>query len=779
MSEILSAFVKPDDYYQRDLKAWQDYVKDTANYLHTITKRPIHECDAFVRQLIGKGGRFEFQDPQVEFLRKNEEGDRERAFAPMTKYLGHVISENEVLAPTFTTYVDPAKEESLLAVYQDTNVKLRSKAKKEMFAALNAGNKLLGAIKKLEQGNKKTSNNSISGAHLSPSTPLHNKTAHSSLTSTCRITAGFGNANNEKFLSGNRHYYNHHVTLNNMVVLAHNNDLEEMQRAVDKWSIAIPSAEDVIECIRYSTDLYWTGLGWQGNYHFDKVIRLAKSLTPIQRCAVVYTGDLHHLKKHNDKLVFEFFDKLTTKVWDKSYDAPFKNDKGEEVLPALRAIKAVPESFVNYAVQVCSKETVGMGDKLHEIPYADLCVLAGTCEHIAAVVEEYRDLIQAFWVTPNFPASVAYFPDSIRRAALTSDTDSTIFTVQDWVKWFKGKISFDDQSMRVAAAAIFLTSETITHLLGMLSANIGVARKHLHRIAMKNEFKFDVFVPTQLGKHYFATISCQEGNVKRERETEIKGVGLKASNISRDIMKSAQRWMEALMNDVIQNGEIELRKYLDWVAREELAIFDSLARGETKYLRLGSIKDPASYTKEDPMETPFAHHVFWDKVFSPKYGEIAPPPYPTHKVSVALGNPTLFRQWLSALGDQDLSARMVEWCKDQGKNKYTTFHVPAQVIEKAGIPLEISSVMNQRKIVSDICKVFYILLEVLGVYLFEKKMTRLVTDSYSEEERQRVRGTTEETKQPGDGDLIFIDAFGEEHDADEVFDELVTEDEED
>ena len=47
---------------------------------------------------------------------------------------------------------------------------------------------------------------------------------------------------------------------------------------------------------------------------------------------------------------------------------------------------------------------------------------------------------------------------------------------------------------------------------------------------MKNEYKFDVFVPTQVAKHYYASIGCQEGNLYKAQEPEIKGVHLKSSN---------------------------------------------------------------------------------------------------------------------------------------------------------------------------------------------------------------------------------------------------------
>ncbi|WP_227625177.1 family B DNA polymerase, partial [Klebsiella pneumoniae] len=65
------------------------------------------------------------------------------------------------------------------------------------------------------------------------------------------------------------------------------------------------------------------------------------------------------------------------------------------------------------------------------------------------VLGDYAILINAFWVTNNMPASVAWIRDSVRQVAITSDTDSTIFTVQDWVQWYCGKVDFSEEAFAV------------------------------------------------------------------------------------------------------------------------------------------------------------------------------------------------------------------------------------------------------------------------------------------------------------------------------------------
>jgi hypothetical protein len=352
-----------------------------------------------------------------------------------------------------------------------------------------------------------------------------------------------------------------------------------------------------------------------------------------------------------------------------------------------------------------------------------------TALNIQNVLNSYSDLIRALWVTDNFPASVAYFPESIRRAALTSDTDSTIFTVQDWVIWFKGGISFDNEAMSIAATMIFLASQSITHVLAKMSANFGIIEKRLHQIAMKNEFKFDVFVPTQVAKHYFATISCQEGNVKPELEMEIKGVHLKSSNAPLKITKQASRMMEDIMLDVMAGKKISLLKILKEIGDTERLIYKSITSGELEFFRLAQIKEPSSYTTGD-QAAPYGHYLLWNEVFAPKYGTIPPPPYTCIKVSTTLNNPSATKQWIETMKDRELAKRIDNWLIANNKKVIPTLMLSAELIKANGIPEEIISIIDIRSIVINLTRIFYLIAETLGFYINTNKNINLISDHY-------------------------------------------------
>jgi hypothetical protein len=704
-------FVLEKTEYKRDLDIFRHYVSDAAMYLHISTKRPLEECSKFVLEQLKPGKRFEFKDPTVYYLERQENGDREKKVTTMSKYIGSSVQEKELIAPTLTTYLPPNKNKSLLVDFIDDNVAVRSKAKKAMFLAKQNGQKLLQFIKKLEQGNKKISNNSISGAHVSNSTPLFNKTAHSTLTSTCRSTSGFGNANNEKFLCGNRHYWNPKIALNNIISIINHTDYEKLNTTMTDWNIRHPSPAETMECITYSTNLYW-----KNEKALDKIRDLVYNLTEEQRSAFVYTGDLYHLAKFNDEVIRKLVTRLSIAVRE-SCDDPQNVFKTHREEYRLLAAQLFPFEMKGKAMDNIK------GTEIEQF-------LASTVKNIHQTIIDYRSLIEGFWVTDNVPASLAFFPESVRRAALTSDTDSTIFTVQDWVFWKHGNSpGFTRETTATAAVMIFLASETITHVLARMSANFGIESDRIHQIAMKNEFKFDIFVPTQVGKHYFAYIFGQEGNINKEYEMEIKGVHLKSSNVPSIITDQAESMMKEIMDTVISGRKISLNKMLTKVGDIEREVIRSVTVGELTYFRSAQIKTPESYTKSEE-GSPYQHYVMWQEVFAPKYGDVSPPPYAGVKINVDLKSATSVRAWIASIKDRALAQRLETWIVKNQKVGMQTLVLPQECLRSRGMPEEIVSVMETRKIVFDMTGIFYLILETLGFYCVNDNLTHLISDVY-------------------------------------------------
>lgn len=707
-------FILTAEQYKRTINPIGDYVEQTAFYIATETGRDIEDCKKFVRAKLKDGTFQKIRDPKIRFFERQDNGDRIPVEGTLNGYITSSLQEKDLIAPSMTTYINADKTESLLVSYIDDNVKGRSIAKKAMFVAKAAGNVDLEIIKNTEQTNKKLSNNAISGAHVSKSTPLANKTAHSTLTSNCRSTSGYGNANNEKLLTGNRHYWNASVTLNNVVSIVSHTDYNVLQATIEKYNIHYPSVDEALDCIEYSSKLYW-----QNHDSIATIKALLEKLTPIQRASFVYTGDLYHLRKHNDQLIKIFIDRLSSKV-----------TSDLSIADTFEYVTKANEDQVNLAHQICAEEMKGRGKDYKAIKGSkELEVLAATVKHICETITDYGDFIKCFLVTNNMPASVAYFPESIRRSALTSDTDSTIFTAEEWVNWFTGNYEFSAKANSIGSTMIYLASQAITHILGMMSANFGIQQKRLFQIAMKNEFKFDVFIPTNVAKHYYAAISCQEGNVFKEDEYEIKGVHLKSSNSPKSITKKASLLMENVLQTIKAGKKIKIMDVLKEIGDVERNIFQSIKSGDLEFFRLAEIKRPDAYVKSAE-ESPYGYHMFWTETLGHKYGTFGEPPYQAIRVATTLDNPTLTKEWLENMKDRELAERLKSWFARNNKVKLPTLLLPVEAIKVNGIPQEIIDIIDIRKIVYNLCKIFYLILETLGFYICNDHMTKLVSDNY-------------------------------------------------
>lgn len=710
-------FVLKESSYVRDIYPVKHAMDQYAWNLHLQFGISYDEARTWVLNQF-RAKRFEqVRNPTVRFLKRQDNGDREPDVISLTKYLEEVIAEKEILAPTLTTYIATAKYESVLAGYILMNIKKRSTAKKAMFAAKMAGDRTEEFFQDLTQRNTKLSNNSISGAHASASTPLYNQTNHSTLTSNCRMTSGYGNANNEKLLSGNRHYWAPYIVTCNIVSITQNTEYDKFEEVMTKYKLHYPDVQEVMDAIAYSSNLYW-----QGNTEMLKIRQMVMTLTPLQRAAFLYTGDIYHLRKHNSEFIHRFIAEMSTKTY------------GEVELPH-KELHKLPEDYVNLAHQICEAEWAGEGKKYDEMfakgKKAKLDVLLATASNTSAVLFKYADFIRVMFVSDNVPASVPYFPSSIRRAALTSDTDSTIFTVQDWVQWFYGKMEFGEKGSRIASTMIFLASQAIIHILARMSINCGVDVKHMWKIAMKNEFYFPVFLPTEVAKHYWALQQTQEGNVFAKMKMEIKGVHLKSSNAPKEIIKKAHEMMEFICMETMAGRKIVLADLLFQVAEIERDVLASFKKADPRYSRRGEIKSKDSYATGET-ESNFMHHIFWKEVFAPKYGFHEEPPYAVVRLSGSHNSPADTQEWLESLDVKhpDTAKRVRAWMKKYDKKKLGSFMIPKQFTDVNGVPDELMDAINVRKLTADITSIFYLMLKNVVYYGLDKKMHMLISDRY-------------------------------------------------
>ena len=705
-------FILPTEEYGRDLNVLERYYQDTARYLALETGRSHDECYQWVREKTHpETGSMPLKDPKVLSLKRDQPGMRDKWETTFLGYLQKVNSENLIVSPTLAAYRHPDNKESVLAKYIRKNVDKRNAVKKQKFKAKMAGDDAGATFYDILQSTFKIKNNSVSGGHASAYTPLFNRSTHSTLTSTCRSATGYANANNERFLYGNRHYYDVDVAIQNIVSIVNNSDYGMISDAIAKYDLHIPTVEEVCTSIKYSTDLYWRNLKWS-----SRIESLVSKLSDLERAAYVYTGNFYHLRELNPQFVRRFLDDFTT----------CSSTGIENPETVLNEMDGDLEAYIGilHAPDLENKPIYAIKDDKPDV-YARI---GSSVNNVFKLLDHYKLLFKAFWVTLNPPASVAVLPDSIRRGVLVSDTDSTIFTVQEWTSWYKeGQIDFDPKTTSVWAFVVYLAQMTTMHLLALLSSNMGVAKGDLYKLSMKNEYMMPTLSLTSRAKHYAYYISAQEGNVYKKLVTDIKGVELKSTKAPKEIIEKLHRFIMKPMDLVMAGKKISIKALMQEVADQEHVILNNLRQGQVDYLTTAGIKSADAYA--NPQASNYIYYDFWNSVFGPKYGEAPPTPYGVIKVSLTTTSMTRVKAWVAAIEDKDLAARLEDWLiKNNKMSGVAQFLIPADVITAKGMPQEIIQAIDERKIVFTTMAPFYLVLETYGVYMKDKNITKLVSD---------------------------------------------------
>jgi hypothetical protein len=706
-------FIPSVDSYQRDLDLLDSARVQAARYLTAHTQCDPSQAEAFIHEYLDfKRGKL--VDPQSLVLTKDKHWDKKAVSVPFTKFLERVKKQDLLLSPSMAVYVPETVRQAKHAQFLEEGVRNRKKVKKEMNQANARGDFELAKVKNAIQAVYKENNNSYSGATVSAATMLRLKSTHSSLTSNTRTATSYANAANEKFLMGSRHYYSPEITKTNLLAVVTSTDLEKLKQCVEIFNLHIPSVAEVMACIRWSTDKYWIS-----PKNLALIETLVSGFTDMERTAVVYVADLYHLHKHNPEFVMAFLNELSM-PGDEKFDQVEDSEYSQ-----LDDDTKILANFLNFdALQSRDVERLERDGDMHL-----WARVKATGVKTIRLMERYRLLIETLWLTNTVPSSIHAFPSAYRRAALISDTDSTMFTCQYWVEQAFGRVSHSADAKRIVFVIIYLVSHMVAHILAIQSANMGVAKAKLRLLAMKNEYYFSVISLTTRSKHYYASRDAKEGVMFPEAQLEVKGVGLRDSKVPKHVNDKARALMEKIIATFKAEKLICMRDLLKDVGDIEREIYQDIERGGYLYMTTGQVKPADSY-KGGENAPAYQQYLLWRDVFAQSLGDTLPPPYSVVKVSVRADGRKELDEWCERMGNDHLAHRLKTYLADTGKKGLTTILVPESVAETHGIPKEIVAGIDARKIIFNTMGAFYLMLESFGFFFQDKKISRLVSDYY-------------------------------------------------
>lgn len=682
--------------YKLNLNPIASYIKQASKFIEKMEGIPYNQAIGIVKSRLKGSG---IKDPIVKFRSQMDSGDREIVTDTLSNYLKTTLEKNEIMAPSFTTYTHPTNKKSLHSEFLNINLAKRKADKKNAFRAKQAGDIFKFNYFNTMQKTRKVANNSLSGAYASKSTILFNPSAHYTLTSITRSVASIGNAITESLVAGNKIFKTPENVINYITAIIAEVDMERVKYCITKYNLYAPTPDDVMVMIDHGSHWYWK------DEEYREYIKLYLSkLEPYERAAVLYVNDMYHLRMYNDAVVREMFTKLSKRVETGSEDN-------------LKDLNSAPEGLAILAHFIWAEDLRGMEVNYENMVGSEMLMkLASTTRNITEVFMYYRFLIRTFLTTDILPIDIANIKDTLRDVIVLSDTDSTCGSYEDWVRWyFNGPVVINSESIAIAAVIMTINTQVMDHNIKVFARNMNIDDSKMNTLAMKNEFFWPVFVPTNVSKHYYADVMIQEGNVFRENDTEIKGVHLIASNIDQELTKQAKEMMLDVFDKVKKGEKISLFDSITKVANIERSIINKLKAGDLSIYKQDKIKSAESY-KQSAAESPYIHHLLWEQVFADKYGHAEQPTYAVIKVPTTLSSKKDTQEFLNNMENEDIKIKLQEFMTRYGKDVLGTFRLPVTIVSTHGVPEELHSIIDIERVIKDNCNVFYMILETLGGY---------------------------------------------------------------
>lgn len=742
MTAFINPFVLDHSEYVRKVDIVADYTESQALYLHLMRGVSLDVCRTFVRESMLPGKVNELKDPKTLILEQRKRGNRNKEVTTFLTFLEEVQSNSYLISPSMTVYKRPEVILSKLGEFTTYNVDERNKFKKLQKKAKQDDDVIEFSKNNTLQTSKKENNNSLSGAFASSGNALYNKSSHSSLTSTCRCATSYANASNERFLAGNRHYFDHEVTMQELINAERLAPVEAIEQALQQYGLKVPTVQETWECIEKSAIKYW-----RNRIRQDDIKAFIATMSDAGRANIVYTGDLYQLARLNPGFVRDFISGIAKPAETTSEPHPTYGD----------VLGAADSDVVALVTLLCSHLTAGKNLFETKGPSPEIYyTVNATAVNVKLWLEQYENFIDGF-LKPRHPQSAIFeFPNIIREAVVTSDTDSTIFTTQMWTKWMTGSYNFEPESYHTGYAITYIASQIVANALGMLCGNLGVGKQFIKELAMKNEYYFPGYKLTNIAKHYIQMRSACEGNVYKEMELDVKGVNLRSSKAPKHVTQHLHEWFVEILHKPMTGEIYTIKTLMDWPIAVETEVRRDISSGGVSYLPSERINEATAYSAGEEASQ-YRHYKLWDQVFAPKYGYVDPAPIQTYKVCINVSKKAAFKAWLDDMEDRQLAERFKKFAAENKLESMTSFQMPQSIARQNGIPSEIMDVLDIRRATMLIMAPYYLVLESFGIFIANSKYTRLMTDYIfdGELDTNAMCEDIEEPENPAVGSYVY------------------------
>jgi hypothetical protein len=633
-----------------------------------------------------------FKEAKFRVFEKNKHGDRVPVVMPAREFFTKVEENNWHLSPSLVAYKNSNEEQSVNASGTEIFIDHRRLYKHKRSEVPKHG-ELYTAFNEIQNA-LKIFNNAQSGGMSSSGTPLFNKSGHTSLTSTTRALTSTANLTNERLITGNRLLLSYNRTMEYFIAQLKCADQKLIQEVITENQLNYATVDQVFDMVRRCTHYYW-----RNESKLQAIKLFLESLNKLELTILLCCMDLRGLYTTNPVYMKQFFAEWA-------------------------AVPKIPEDAV---AEDFPKP--GNGD------YKNLCVtklpkgakalaMNHLNAHHVALEFKYGKFIKAFLKSRIPPTGLFDVKELVRESVVTSDTDSSIYSVD---------LIIDD--IANGPDSILALNGVLTYFIrciavdqhARLSKNMNVANKYLYRLNMKNEFLFASYVTTSMSKHYFALQLMVEGVLNDEPDLELKGVHLRGVKIALKVREFTNKLMRDILDALYDRRQLDAAQLLHEVGNIERNLIKDIEEGGYTWLTKNGIKEESAYSTPD--SSIYFYHEMWEQVFAEKYGKAPELPYKAYKVNLDLSNKTKIKRFFDAHRSNAVVARLESFIS--ARSSLTSAYIPTDLmIALGGIPEEILPIVDVRLLISQNFKSIYAILETLGLFIMNSKTTRLVSDEH-------------------------------------------------
>lgn len=667
-------------------------------------------------------------------------------YKPLTAFIESTTTDNrpEIKGVDLVSWFDLHREDLMTpsgSVYKQQSKKLgtiiemiqkflakRSKEKKLMLKAKAAGNKTEQLLHYYAQTLVKIFVNALPGNFGSAYSIFFDKGNYNAITSAGRALIGFAYSEIEAVLGGNFMWLSIDGLKNHIVTQLYAGiDESKVELVMNKFHLKRVTKEDLYSFYKKELSIYnhytWyedkkvngktiEHAAYIGHKEGDyaKVMEMVNLLNDTQVQYFYYFENLRHIIMENDAEFRTRFQNMFNYDIIKQDDS-VNPDELFKIDGAL--VNMVNVAFSKYLQSGDSKVQVyDFPSKRPELAKRFINI----ARHVENYLKDMDDLFDVFIYTKICRPNVQDQPLLYRNSTVVSDTDSTIFTVKDWVEWYTGSVySIDETAYHIAMLMIYWITKAVGHALVKYSEAGGARGEFTETMLMKNEFLYPVMIQADVKKHYAGIITVQEGVVLPKGDIDIKGGQFRGSSIPKVATEFAEKFIseDILTSDegVYKNGRVDGHRLVEKVREFELQIYNDLKEGKTEWYKSLAIKTKDKYAK--PMSSPYYYYLAWQAIFAPKYGDMM---IPLKTPAVPINPPTeTYWDWLIKK-DEALARRWMDFLNgstDGIKHRWPSY-MPV-ITFKGKVPEELIPLIMTKDIIHHAVKPCHLILRQLPI----------------------------------------------------------------